>query len=494
VNARGQGLQQRNLRVVKPPPADASLPHDELRELALLGAILVDNRVLDLVKDLVEPQDFYAEQRGKIFDSMRQIRDAGEIISRVSLVSWLTDRGILQEVGGPMAIATLDNLTPVLGQAIEHANKIAIKSRMRSVILHCQRVAAEGFGDVGDEREWIDRSTKEIRRHADKLQTSNAISLRNSLDTFFARLEKIMAGRGGLSGYSTGLKELDRATAGWKGGEITLIGGETGLGKSAFAGCQALAVASKPQIELVEYGGVKHEVTVPIGVAIFSLEMRHDEFTQRLCCGIARVNWKMLEIGEGTQYDVDMLIGASHVLSGLPIFIDDEVDLTMSRFEARVARIESYFAAIGVRLGLVIMDYFQLMDVRQEGDRDAKREQQLASAGRRLKNFSSRFVARPRALVNINGQIVDAGFLDSSRVAFGVVTQLNNDGDVSESKALLKHSHNFWVLESTDEVPEGPGKTTRASIRIKKQRGGERNVKATCWRHAAYTLYSDEER
>lgn len=494
MNAPARG--KADLRLVKPATFDPNQvpPHDEPRELALLAAMLADGRVADLVADLVTREDFYDQTRGVIFDAMMQLRAAGDQISVVSVVSWLKDRGVLNQVGGPGVVARLKSETPVLGQAVEHARKIALKAKRRAFILGCQAVAAEGYGDVGDEAEWLDRQTKGLRKHADRLQPSNAISLRRSLEVFFQRLNKVVGRRGAISGYTTGLKELDRHTAGWKGGEVTLIGGETGLGKSAFAGCQAVNVARQPEVEVIEIDGVKVDVVVPIGVAVFSLEMRHDELSQRLCCGLARVNWKLLEIGEGGMDDLQRLAGASEMLSTLPIFIDDEPDLTMSRFEARLARIEAMFAAMGVRLGLVLLDYFQLMEVRQEADKNASREQQLGAAGRRLKNFSSRFMARPRALPVINGQVVDAGHLEPSRVAFGVLTQINNDGDVAEAKALLKHSHNFWVLEGTEEEPDGPGRTTRAKIRIKKQRGGERGVVATCWRHAAYTLYSDEDR
>lgn len=485
-----------NLRVVPTQTFDAGQlpPHDEAREVALLGTVLDDPRTLDLVMDLVTPDDFYDQARGRIFDAMIQLRGTGDMISVASLVSWLKDRGTLTQLGGPAFIARLKTSTAIIGQATEHARKIALKARRRGLIARCQRIAAEGLGDVGDEIAWITEETKALRKFAEGLQQSNAVSLRKSLEVFFQRVERVMGRRGAISGYSTGLGELDRHTAGWKGGEITLIGGETGLGKSAFAGCQAVNVASKPEVEVIKVDGVDVDVTVPIGVAVFSLEMRHDELSQRLCCGLARVNWKLLEIGEGTYHDLQQLAGASEILSQLPIFIDDEPELTMSRFEARLARIEQYFAAMGVRLGLVLLDYFQLMDVKAEGDKGSRRDEQLGAAARRLKNFSSRFVARPRALPIIGGQVRDVGYLEPSRVAFGVLTQLNNEGDIADSKALLKHSHNFWLLEATDDEPDGPGRTTRARIRIKKQRGGERNVVATCFRHAAYTLYTDEER
>ncbi len=476
------------------PESDAPLPHDETRECALLSAILSNAKSLDHVIDLVTPKDFYDPARAIIFDAMLQIRATGEQPSRAALVSWLNDRGTLAHAGGPMAIARLAYEVPVIGQVVEHARHIALKARVRAFSLESRALSEEAKGDIGNAAEWLDKATKQLRKHADGLIPTNAISLRNSLSEFFQQLNHDIDRRGQISGYSTGLRELDELTAGWHGGDITLIGGATGFGKSAFAGCQAINVASVPQMEVAMYNGAYVDCEVPIGVVIFSLEMRHKKLSQRLCCGLARVNYQDIRTGNGTSADMQKLVGASEMISHLPIFIDDDPMLTMSRFEAKVARIEGWFAAMGVRLGLVLLDYMQLVDVRGEGDDKSNREIQFNLAGRRLQMFASTFKAQPRALPKINGVRVDAGKLDPSLVAFGVLVQLNDEGHVRESKALLQHAHGFWVLEPTSEEPQGPGRTRRAKIRIKKQREGDSNVSATCWHHSAYTLFSDAER
>ncbi len=491
------GNRRQDLKLVKPLVANPNQlpPHDEFREQALLSAMLTDARAASLVVDLVTAADFYDGPRGMIFDAIMQLRGANSDISIVSVVEWLKDRGTLAAVGGPGVVARLKTETPVLGHAIEHARKIAMKARRRAFILDCQQAAIECAGDIGDnEAEWLDRRTKEIRHHADKLVPGNAVSLRQSMVEFFEQLNIDTSRNGTITGYSTGIKELDDVTAGWQGGDITLIGGATGQGKSAFAGCQAVNVASKPQREVVEFNGERIDYDVPIGVAFFSLEMRRKKLAQRLCCGLARVNYKLLQTGNGGPHDINDLVGASKHLSRLPIYIDDSPSLTMARFEAKVARIEAMFAAMGVRLGLVILDYMQLVDVQGEGDKNSNRELQLNLAGRRLQKFASTFTARPKALPVIGGKVVDAGLLDPSLVSFGILVQLNDDGAVRESKALLQHAHGFWLLEPSTEEPQGPGKTTRSAIRIKKQREGDTNVLAHCWRHAAWTLYSDDER
>jgi replicative DNA helicase len=484
------------LQVVRPAFApDQVPPHDEVREIAMLGAILNNGKALDLIVDLVKPSDFYDGPRGLIFDAMLELRAAGEGISRVAVMSWMKDRGTLTHAGGPMTIAKLTYESPVLGDIVEHAKRIALKAKLRAFILDAQMASVEGMGDVGDIAEWLDRRSKELRRHAANMAPSNAVSIRKSLDEFFVQLNADTSRRGTISGYSTGLRELDELTAGWHGGDVTLIGGPTGFGKSAFMGCQAFGVATSSQIEVVEVNGNNVDCNVPIGVAIFSLEMRRWKLAQRLCCGMARVNYKLLQTGNGGPHDVNALIGASEHLANLPLVIDDSPDLTMDMLEAKVARIQAMFAAIGVRLGLVLIDYIQLMDVSMEGQGEkSNREIQFNLAGRRLQKFASTFTARPKAMPVVNGVVHNAGYLDPSLVAFGVLVQLNDDGHVRESKALGMHAHGFWLLEPTDEEPQGPGKTTRAKIRIKKQREGDSNVVATCWRHAAYTLYSDDER
>ena len=482
-----------DLRVVK-AIATQELPHDEPRELALLGAVMSDARVLDLVRDLVSPSDFYDAQRGLIFDAMASIHAAGDAVSRVTVLSWLKDRKLLEQAGGPMAIGRIATDIPVLGHAVDHARKIAMKAKRRAFILDAEAKAMECRGNIENEAEWLDEATRGLRKHADALRPSNAIAIRKSMDVFFQKLNRLANVHEGVAGYSTGLKELDRHTAGWHGGHITLVSGETSAGKSAFAIGQAKTVASSHQIEVVEHNGAKHDVRVPIGAAIFTLEMEHDEVSQRLCCGSARVNWLLIETGEIGPTDLQFLAAAAEELSQLPVFIDDDHDLTMTSFESKVARIEAMFAAMGVRLGLVLIDYFQLVDVRGEGDKNSNQEQRFNIAARRLKNFASRFKTRPKALPVIDGRVVDAGYLEPSRVAFGVLVQLNNDGNVRECKAVEMHAHNHWLIEAPTDEPDGPGATTRAKIRLKKQRGGKKNALATCFRHDAYTLFTDEER
>lgn len=482
-----------DLRIVKTSTSQ-ELPHDEHRETALLAAVITNARVIDLVRDLVAKEDFYDIARGVIFDSMVQLHSAGDSVSRVSVMSWLKDRDLLGMVGGAAAIGRLATDIPVIGHAVEHARKIASKAKRRAFILDAETAAAECRGDIQDEAEWLDETTRRLRKHAEILRPSNAISLRKSMDGFFLRLNRLANVREGVAGYSTGLRELDKLTAGWHGGHVTLVSGETSAGKSAFGIGQAKNVASSHQIESVEMDGGRVDVRVPIGAAIFTLEMENEEISQRLCCGAARVNWLLIETGDIGPNDLQMLSGAADELSNLPIYIDDDHDLTMMSFEAKVARIEAMFAEMGVRLGLVIIDYFQLMDVRGEGDKNSNQEQRYNIAARRLKNFASRFRARPRALPIVNGQVVRAGHLETSSVAFGVLVQLNNDGNVRECKAVEMHSHNHWLIEAPAGEPDGPGSTTRAVIRLKKQRGGKKNSVATCWRHDAYTLFTDDER
>ncbi len=485
--------QKTELRIVK-TLTPQELPHDEHREIALLAAVITNARVIDLVRDLVAKEDFYDIARGVIFDAMVQLHSSGDSVSRVSVMSWLKDRDLLGMAGGPAEIGRLATDVPVLGHAIEHARKIRMKSQQRAFILDAEAKAMECRGNIENPTEWLDDATRQLRKHAETLRPSNAISLRKSMDGFFLKLNRLAQVHEGVAGYSTGLRELDKLTAGWHGGHVTLISGETSAGKSAFAIGQAKNVASTHQIEVVEMHDVKVDVRVPIGAAIFTLEMEDEEISQRLCCGAARVNWLLIETGDIGPNDLQMLSGAADELSNLPIYIDDDHDLTMTSFEAKVARIEAMFAEMGVRLGLVLIDYFQLMDVRGEGDKNSNQEQRYNIAARRLKNFASRFRSRPRALPIVNGQVVRAGYLDPSPVAFGVLVQLNNDGNVRECKAVEMHAHNHWLIEAPTGEPDGPGATTRAAIKLKKQRGGKKNGVATCWRHDAFTLFTDDER
>lgn len=489
------------LRLVPAPRIDPNRvqPHAPDLERALVASILLDERVIDLVLDLVAREDFYDQALGTIYEAASELRRNCSPVGLVSVTAWLRDRSLLEKVGGAVAIASIAQLAPVIGHAVDHARAIALKSKLRRLIAECQIIDAEAHGDVGDVARYLEHAGRRLHMITDSHVGRSSVGMRESMQSAFRELGIIAQRRGQLSGYPTKLVEVDLQTGGMHGTDVTMLGGETGRGKSALAGCIAVNIASSPQIEQMQIGHQAVDVTVPIGVGWFSLEMPHKQLATRLACALGRVDFNKISTGNWNHDDWDRLAGAASVLSELPIEIDDDSDLTINRLAAKVARMEADFARRGIRLGLVILDYIQLMDGREEAEKGATRERQLNEIGRQVKKLAGRFLARPHALVQVGDRVEDYGVLEPSGVSWMVLTQLNEEGEIRESKALGMHANNIWILEQPKDTAggprwTGPSKTQLAHIHIKKQRSGPRNVRASVWWHEAYTLFSDEER
>lgn len=475
------------LRLVTAPsaPSGAVPPHDLDAEASVLSSLMLDVSHLDRVRDLLPPEAFYSRANRTVYGAIVEVRAAGQEVDIVTVAGWLRDREVLQQIGGASYLAQIADATPAVANVLEHARIVSRKWMLRQTIAQCQRIAAEGYGDVGEELAYVRAAADRLEEIARSAEPSAGVRLRESLTW---AMGEVMASadrdRRKLFGYDTGFRELNRLTGGMIGKTVTMLGAETGRGKSAFTGNLSVNVAVEPEVETDERG---QEHVVPRGVVIFSLEMPHEQFSLRMACAQGRVDFGRIKAGEWQRDDFARLLAGKDFLDALPIVIDDDPDLTVARLGAKVARVEQEMAAEGVRLALVVVDYAQLMDGADVSERGGNRERELNQIGRRIKRLSRTLMARPKGLAETG-------------IAWLLLTQLTEDGEIRDCRALGQHADNFWIIEhekdggaAWDTAAQEAG-TRSASILIKKQRQGPRMVRAPLWWHAKYTLFSDEER
>ena len=218
----------RSQNVEPPIVAGRVPPHDLDAEAAVLAAVLLDRDALDRVLEILKPPHFYSDANGRVFEAAQALAQVGTPIDVVSVASWLRDRGRLAEVGGPSYLAQLADATPAVAHVAAHARVVKEKWRVRQVIATCQRVAAEGYGDVGVVQQFIDGAEQSIYELARTPESTTTQLLTDVLKTAFEQIGAANERGDSITGISTGFERLDALTAGLHDGDLSIIAARPG--------------------------------------------------------------------------------------------------------------------------------------------------------------------------------------------------------------------------------------------------------------------------
>jgi replicative DNA helicase len=406
-----------------PPPIVAGRvpPHDLDAEAAVLSAVLLSRDALDRVLEILKPEHFYSDANGRVYEAAQQLALAQTPIDITTVAGYLRDRERLGQVGGASYLAQLADATPAVAHVGAHAQSVYEKWRLRSLIATCQRVAAEGYGDVGVVQEFIDQAEQAVYELARTSHNTSTQPLNQVLHAAFADISEAAQRGDRITGTSTGYEKLDGMTAGLHPGDLTIVAARPGVGKTSFILNVGVNVAT-PSREVVRgAGGELCDLVKPgDGVVIFSLEMPRKQLAVRMACSEGRVDLGKLRQGQLQPDDWRRLTEAASYLSSLPIWIDDTPALGLLELRAKVRRIQAEFnrdaaradAARGLegkperKVGLVIVDYLQLM--RGTGY-EANREQEIGGISRGLKALAKELCVPVVALSQLNRDVDKRG-------------------------------------------------------------------------------------
>lgn len=424
-------------------------PHSLEAEEAVLDHVMTAGTVAE-VRDLIAVVDWYSNPHALIWQACLELDREGAPIDLVTVADALRRADNYQRAGGSKRLAELTDTTPAHHNVREHALVVARLARRRRMIDLAHRMAAEGYGAIGSEQEWLQDCERRVCGIAREEAAKGAVCADESVNEALSAMAEVSANRGQITGLSTGLRCLDDATAGLHGGDLTVLTAKTGGGKTALACDLARAVAEASR-----------------GVAFFSVEMPHRQLTTRMVCAVARVNWHRVRTGNGTPTDHGNLIGAGRELAKLPLRIDRDRDVKIRQLVGRAERMAADFKKAETPLGLVIVDYIQLLDGRDEvGPRD-NRERELAKCARMLVELAERLDVPVLALA-----------------------QLNDEGLVRECRAIGFEASGLWDLQVDKREASDP-EPSSAVIKISKQRHAPAPVSVACWFHQQYVTFSD---
>ena len=311
-------------------------PHSVEAEQAVLGSILIDSRCLTDVIGIVQPEDFYLQQNREIYKTIYQMFNFSQSIDPVTVLDKMREMGVYHDNSRDYILQLME-ITPTAANAVRYANIVKDKAMLRALADASTDISQMVSEQVGTTEEMIEAAEKKIYaiRKGERGDSLEPIGM--TLRRVFDHLTVLSQSDSAIPGMSTGLMDLDKKINGLNNSDLLLVAARPAMGKSAFALNLALNVAKK------------YNKTV----AIFNLEMSREQLAMRLLAIESFVDGQKMATGKLSEEEWTKLGMAASSLSQTDIRIDDNPSITVAEMNAKCRRVEN--------LGLVVVDYLQLM-------------------------------------------------------------------------------------------------------------------------------------
>jgi replicative DNA helicase len=422
--------------------ADRLPPQNVEAEQSVLGAIILDNESLPKAIEILSTDDFYRETHRRLYGAILSLFEKNEPIDIVTLTDYLRRTNELESIGGLSYLSSLASGVPTSANIKYHAKIVREKALLRSLIQTATHIASRVYEDSLDADEMVDYAEKMIFDIADKRTKTSFSSLKDVIKDTFKMIEHLYDKKEAITGVPSGFKDIDELTSGFQSGDLIIIGGRPGMGKTAFA----LNIAQHVGIDLKE------------PVAVFSLEMSKEQLALRMLCAESMVDSSRVRKGFISKQDWPRLTNAAGRLAESPIFIDDSSAITVLEVRAKARRLKMERGA----LSLVVVDYLQLMRSRGNFER---REQEISEISRSLKALAKELRVPVVALSQLNRGVESRGDRRPT------LADLRESGAIEQDADVI-------VFLYRDEIynKNNPSNKGKAEVIIAKQRNGPTGV------------------
>lgn len=422
--------------------APNKLPPQALEaEQSLLGGLLLDNRKWDEVIDAVAAGDFYHHNHRLIFEAIRGLQSVNDPADIVTASEWLEKQGDLVKVGGLAYISTLANNTPGTANILTYAKIVHERAILRKLIAAANDISGIAYDRRGKTpQEVLDYAQKRVLEisEGDTGDRDGFVELNQLVTSSLDRIEELFESGESITGIPTGFADLDQMTSGLQRGDLVIVAGRPSMGKTAFA------------LNIAEYAAMKKELPV----AIFSMEMPGEQLAIRMLSSMGRIDSNKLRTGRLSDADWPRLTSTSGILAKAPIFVDDSAGISPLELRARARRL---WRKNDKNLGLIIVDYLQLM---QSSEDNETRATEIASITRSLKMLAKELHVPVIALSQLNRA------LEQRPNKRPVMSDLRESGAIEQDADVI-----FFIYRDEVYSDESDQKGV-AEVIIGKQRNG----------------------
>ncbi len=428
----GVGIESAEHRLKVPPNSIEA-------EQSLLGGLMLDNAAWEKVADLVIASDFYRKDHQLIFAGIAQLAETSNPCDVVTVSEFLDNRDELDAAGGLEYLALLSNETPGAANVGAYAKILRERSSLRALISAGNQISGNAYATEGrTASDLVDEAERLVFEIAEKGSRGQIgfRPLKNILPDAVDRIDLLHQSGGDITGIPTGYKEFDKLTAGLQAGELIVIAGRPSMGKTSLA------------VNIAENAAIGARVPT----AIFSMEMPSQQLAFRMISSLGRVDQTHLRTGKFPDEDWSRINTAVQLMSDAPIFIDDSASLSPTEIRARARRLKREH-----NLGLIVVDYLQLMQVHGSTE---NRATEISEISRSLKALAKELELPIIAISQLNRSV------EQRTDKRPIMSDLRESGAIEQDADLI-----VFIYREEVYNPDTPRKGV-ADISIAKQRNG----------------------
>ncbi|NCN25289.1 replicative DNA helicase [Candidatus Falkowbacteria bacterium CG10_big_fil_rev_8_21_14_0_10_37_14] len=431
-----------------PDKSIGKLPPQNLdAEHYVLGGLLIDQQAIIKVADVILPDDFYKAAHSQIYEAIIELYGKHEPIDLLSLTGRLEERNRLEGVGGRAYIANLASSVGTSANIEYHAEIIHKKATLRKLIRAATEITEMGYDEDEDLDKLLDSAEQKLFNVSQKFLKQSFIGIDNLLAGAFDRIDDLHKQAGKLRGLATGFADLDKLLAGLQKSDLIILAARPSVGKTSFALDIARQVA----------------VINKAPVAVFSLEMSKEQLVDRMLCAQAGVSlWKMRTgnlSDSGDNNDFSKIGIGMGELAEAPIFIDDTAGANIMQIRTKARRLQMEHG-----LGLIIIDYLQLMEGR--GNYKDNRVQEVSEISRSLKIIARELNVPILALSQLSRAV------EQSKPAIPKLMHLRESGSIEQDADVVLFIYRKLADRNFDAESLTEEEKSSAEIHIAKHRNG----------------------
>lgn len=418
--------------------ADPKLPPQNIEaEQSILGGLLLDRDAWDQISDIILSEDFYRPSHQKLFSAIATLTKNSKEVDIITVTEFLKSSGDFEFVGHDYLIQLLQN-TLTTANIASYAKIVKDKSLLRKLISCCSQITQKAYEQNFDSVEtFVDNVESDIFKIGESRESAGLVEASNIVFKSIEKIEQLYHQQTDITGISTGFAKLDQMTAGLHSGELTILAARPSMGKTALS------------LNIAQHVALRQKKTV----AYFSVEMSKESVMMRLLAAEAKINLGDIRSGKIADQAWPKLVAAASTMSEASLFLDDTSGISPFEIRARARRLKKQHG-----LDLIIIDYLQLMDLKQKVE---SRERAVSEISRTLKAIAKELEVPIIALAQLNRAV------EGRAEKKPMLSDLRESGSIEQDADVIMMLFREGYYDKSDE-----SKFDRAEIIIGKQRNG----------------------
>lgn len=416
-------------------------PQNIEAEQSVLGSLMLDKDAIIKVADLVKPKDFYKDAHNIIYEAILDLYEEREPLDVLSISNKLEEKKKLEEIGGSGYLASLVNTVPSSSHIVHYAKVVQKKALLRRLIKTAGEILEMGYQESEDVEKTMDEAEQKLFKVSQKYIKQDFVPIKSILEDAFNRIDELHKNKNELRGVPTGFSDLDNILAGLQKSDLVILAARPSIGKTTMA------------LDIARNIGIKAKI--PVG--LFSLEMSSDQLIDRMIAAQANIDLWRLRTGrlrsDKNNNDFQKINEAMGALSEAPIYIDDTASANIMEMRTMARRLQAEH-----KLGLIVIDYLQLMEGRKTGGDN--RVQEISEISRALKQLARELNIPILALSQLSRAV------ESRSPQVPRLSDLRESGSIEQDADVV-----LFLYREDREKPDTPNKNI-VEVIVSKHRNG----------------------